>query len=110
MPRINTTQATDYVAALAPFTSNGAISADWDDAGAYVVKSYATAIAVIYPDERHAVLNAAKYSKTTTQHQYHARHGVARLGFEIKEQTDPAAFEIATGHRARLRGANGWGQ
>jgi hypothetical protein len=108
MPRINTRDAAEYVADLAPFTSNGAISADFDDAGAYVVKSYATAIAVIYPDERRAVLNAARYSATTTQHQHHARGGVSRLGFMIREENTPENFEILTGHRARLRGANGW--
>jgi len=108
MPRINTRDAAEYVADLAPFTSNGAISADWDNAGAYVVKSYSTAIAVIYPDERRAVLNGARYSATTTQHQHHARGGARYLGFEIIEEDNPATFESVTGYRARLRGANGW--
>jgi hypothetical protein len=110
MPRINTRDAADYVAALAPFTSNGAIAGDYDEAGAFVVRSYASAVAVIYPDQGRAVLNSAKYSVTTSRHQHAARVGVSRLGFEITDETDPAAFEILTGHRARLRGANGWGQ
>ena len=108
MPRINTRQADEYIAALQPFTSNGAISADWDEAGAYVVKSYSTAIAVIYPDEQRAILNTARYSATTSRHQQEARIGAAKQGTAICEISDPAAFEIATGHRARLRGAGGW--
>jgi hypothetical protein len=108
MPRINTRQADEFIAALQPFTSNGAISADWDEQGAYVVKSYSTAIAVIYPDEQRATLNAVRYSSTTSKHQGEARHGVRALGYVITEETDPAAFEIKTGHRARLRGAGGW--
>jgi hypothetical protein len=108
MPRINTRQADEYIAALQPFTSNGAIRGDWDDNGAFVVWSYASAIAAIYPDEQRAILNSAKYSATTSRHQHEARHGVRTLGYVITEETDPAVFEIATGHRARLRGAGGW--
>jgi hypothetical protein len=108
MPRINTRDADEFIASLKPFTSNGAISADWDEQGAYVVKSYSTAIAVLYPDEQRAILNRAKYSVTTSKHQGEARHGVRTLGYVITEETDPAAFEISTGHRARLRGAGGW--
>ncbi len=106
MPRINTRDADEFIASLKPFTSNGAISADWDDQGAYVVKSYSTAIAVLYPDEQRATLNTAKYSHTTTRHQYEARTGISRLAYTITEETDPTAFEISTGHHARLRGAN----
>jgi hypothetical protein len=108
LPRINTREAADFIAALQPFTSNGAIAGDYDDAGAFVVRSYASAVAVIYPDQARAVLNSAKYSKTTSSHQHAARLGVSRLGFEITDEMDPAAFEIKTGHRARLRGAGGW--
>ena len=104
MPRINTRHADRYIAELKPFTSNGAISAEMDGA-AYVVRSYATAIAVLYPNKGEAVLNGAKYSKTTTQHQHHARDGVAALGYAVTELTDPEAFTEATGYRARLRGA-----
>ncbi len=107
MPRINTRHAADYVAALEPFTSNGAIAADWDDTGAYVVKSYSTAIAVLYPEHGRAILNGAKYSTTTSKHQHAARLGVARLGYEVTEETAPSAFSTLTGHRARERGA-GW--
>jgi hypothetical protein len=108
MPRINTREAADFIAALQPFTSNGAISGDYDEAGAFVVRSYSSAIAVIYPDQGRAVLNSAKYSVTTSKHQGSARYGVSRLGFEITDEPDPAAFEIKTGQRARLRGAGGW--
>jgi len=108
MPRINTREAADFIAALQPFTSNGAIAGDFDEAGAFVVRSYASAIAVIYPDQGRAVLNSAKYSVTTSKHQGSARYGVSRLGFEITDEADPAAFEIKTGHRARRRGAGGW--
>jgi hypothetical protein len=106
MPRINTRDAGEYVASLQPFTSNGAIRGDWDENGAFVVWSYASAIAAIYPDEQRATINAAKYSVTTSKHQHETRNGLAKLGYAITEETDPAAFEISTGHRARLRGAN----
>jgi hypothetical protein len=108
MPRINTRNADEYISELKPFTSNGAISADWDEAGAYVVKSYSTAIAVIYPDDNRAILNTARYSATTSRHQQEARIGAAKQGAAIFEISDPAAFETETGHRARLRGAGGW--
>lgn len=106
MPRINTRDAGEYVASLQPFTSNGAISAEFDEAGNYVVKSYSTAIAVLYPDEQRATLNTAKYSVTTSKHQGEALHGAMTLGYTIEKEEDPAAFEIATGYRARVRGAN----
>jgi hypothetical protein len=106
MPRINTRDADEFIGSLKPFTSNGAISGDWDEQGAYVVKSYSTAIAVLYPDEARAVMNEAKYSVTTSKHQTQARIGIGRLGYVMTKQEDAAAFEIATGHRARLRGAN----
>jgi|694.fasta_scaffold48789_11 hypothetical protein len=108
MPRINTRDAGEYVASLQPFTSNGAIRGDWDDNGAFVVWSYASAIAAIYPNEQRATINAAKYSVTTSKHQHETRNGLAKLGYTIQEETDPAAFEIKTGYRARLRGAGGW--
>ena len=104
MPRINTRHADEFIAELKPFTSNGAISADFDSAGNYVVKSYATAIAVIYPDTQTAILNGAKYSVTTSKHQTEARTGVSRLGFAEVELTNPDEFTEATGHRARVRG------
>lgn len=103
MPRINTRHADQFIAELKPFTSNGAISADFDGAGNYVVKSYATAIAVIYPDTQTAILNGAKYSVTTSKHQTEARSGVSRLGFAEVELNDPDEFTKATGHRARVR-------
>lgn len=108
MPRINTRQADEFIASLRPFTSNGAIRGDWDKDGAFVVWSYASAIAAIYPDEQRAILNSAKYSATTSRHQHEARVGVSRLGYRIQEETTPENFEILTGHRARLRGAGGW--
>jgi N-acetyl-gamma-glutamylphosphate reductase len=105
MPRINTRHADGFIARLEPFTSNGAISAAWDQ-GAYVVKSYSTAIAVIYPADQRAVVNAARYSVTTSRHQAEVRHGLSDLDLEIVEVSDPAAFTELTGHRARIRGAN----
>lgn len=105
MPRINTRHADQFIAELKPFTSNGAISADFDGAGNYVVKSYATAIAVIYPDTQTAILNGAKYSATTSKHQTEARQGVSSLGFARLEFDNPEAFTEATGYRARIRGA-----
>lgn len=106
MPRINTRHADAFIAELKPFTSNGAISAELDAVNRYVVKSYSTAIAVLYPDTRRAILNAARYSHTTSRHQAEARAGVAALGYAVTELTDPEAFTQATGYRARLRGAN----
>lgn len=104
MPRINTRQADQYIAELKPFTSNGAISADFDGEGNYVVKSYSTAIAVLYPEKQTAILNGARYSVTTTKHQTEARIGVSSLGFASVEIDDPEAFTEATGYRARVRG------
>ena len=104
MPRINTRHAHQLIEELKPFTSNGAISAEMDGA-AYVVRSYATAIAVIYPNKGEAVLNGAKYSVTTTKHQTQAARGVAALGYAVTELDDPQAFTEVTGHRARIRGA-----
>ena len=104
MPRINTRHADRYIAELKPFTSNGAISAEMDGA-AYVVRSYSTAIAVIYPNKGEAVLNGAKYSSTTSRHQHEARVGVSALGYAVTELDDPEAFTEATGYRARVRGA-----
>lgn len=105
MARINTTAAHAAIATLQPFTSNGAISAEFDG-GAYVVKSYATAIAVLYPEEGRAVLNWASYSVTTSKHQAQAARGIAALGLITEKLSDPEAFSQATGYRARLRGAN----
>lgn len=104
MPRINTRHADKFIAELKPFTSNGAISADFDGEGNYVVKSYSTAIAVLYPETRTAILNSAKYSVTTSKHQTEARHGVNSLGFARLEFDNPEAFTEATGYRARVRG------
>jgi hypothetical protein len=106
MPRINTRNAYELISELRPFTSNGAISADFDQAGNYVVRSYSTAIAVLYPEENRAVMNEARYSVTTSKHQTQTRIGISRLGYAVTDQDDPAAFEIETGHRARVRGAN----
>jgi hypothetical protein len=106
MVRISTDRAADFIAALEPFTTNGALSAEVHDGAAYVVKSYSTAIAVLWPAERRAVLNGAKYSRTTSGHQHAARLGVGRrLDYQVTELTDPAEFTRATGHRARERGA-----
>lgn len=106
MPRINTDQAADFIAALEPFTTNGALSAHLENGEAYVVKSYSTAIAVIWPIERRAVLNGAKYSRTTSGHQHAARLGIGRrVSYQVTEITDPAEFTRATGYRARERGA-----
>lgn len=104
MPRINTRHADQYIAELKPFSSNGAISAEMDGA-AYVVRSYSTAIAVLYPNKSEAVLNGAKYSATTSRHQHEARVGVSALGYAVTELDDPEAFTEATGYRARIRGA-----
>ena len=94
-----------YLLPTKPFTSNGAISADFDEEGNYVVKSYSTAIAVLYPETRTAILNSAKYSVTTSKHQTEARQGVSSLGFARLEFDNPEAFTEATGYRARIRGA-----
>lgn len=104
MPRINTRNADTYIAELRPFTSNGAMSADFDNTGNYVVKSYSTAIAVIYPDQSRAVINGAKYSVTTSKHQTEARHGISQLGYTTEIINDPNTFTEVTGHRARIRG------
>ena len=103
MPRISTDQAADFIAALEPFTTNGALSASFENGEAYVVKSYSTAVAVVWPVERRAVLNGAKYSRTTSGHQHAARLGVARLGYAVTELLEPEQFTEQTGHRARQR-------
>lgn len=106
MPRINTRHADEYISQLKPFTSNGAISADFDGEGNYVVKSYSTAIAVLYPDQSRAVINGATYSVTTSKHQTEVRQGVGDLGYAVETIDDPDTFTARTGHRARVRGAN----
>ena len=105
MARINTTAAHAAIATLQPFTSNGAISADFDG-GAYVVKSYSTAIAVLYPAEGRAVLNWATYSVTTSKHQAQTARGIAALGYSAEKINNPDTFTETTGYRARIRGAN----
>jgi len=105
MPRINTRHADEYISQLKPFTSNGAISADFDQRGAYVVKSYGTAIAVIYPDQARAIINGAKYSVTTSKHQTEVRQGTSKLGYAVETIDNPDTFTALTGHRARIRGA-----
>lgn len=105
MPRVTNREAAAMIAQLKPFTSNGAISADYDG-GHYVVKSYSTAVAVIYPDDRRAILNTARYSVTTSKHQGITALGVSRLGYEEEAIDNPEQFTTLTGYRARLRGAN----
>jgi len=106
MPRINTRQAAEYVAELQPFTSNGAISGDWIGED-FVVKSYSTAIAVLYPEQHRAVINWSKYSATTSKHQALTASGIGRLlDWEVIKTDNPDTFTELTGHRARLRGAN----
>lgn len=99
MSRVTTRQAKDKIETLSPFTTNGALSGDFvgDD---YVVKSYATAIAVI-TGSGEAYENTARYSKTTTYHQHAARMGMR--GLDVTQISDPAEFTTVTGHHARLR-------
>ena len=98
MPRINTNQAHELIAELKPFTSNGSLSANWQN-GEYVVMSYGTAIALVNPSENLAVLNGRRYSVTTSKHQGQARRGVADLaGYDIRTAADPAEFEELTGY------------
>lgn len=104
MPRINSRKAPEFIAALEPFTSNGALSADYESTGNYVVKSYSTAIAVIYPAEQRAVTNGAKYSVTTSKHQGLTNYGISLLGYAREDLADPEQFTQLTGHRARVRG------
>ena len=106
MPRINTNKAHELIAELKPFTSNGSLSANWQN-GDYVVLSYGTAIAVISPDDQKVIMNSARYSVTTSRHQGEARQGVAalvaRTGYDIENIATPAAFRSMTGHYASDR-------
>lgn len=104
MPRINTRKAYEAIENLEPFTTNGALSGDFDLAGNFVIKSYSTAIAVLYPETRTAITNGAKYSVTTSKHQGTTNYGISRLGYAQMDITNPEAFTEATGYRARVRG------
>ena len=98
MPRINTNKAHELIAELKPFTSNGSLSANWQN-GDYVVMSYGTAIALVNPSENLAVLNGRRYSVTTSKHQGQARRGVSDLaGYDIRTAADPDEFEELTGY------------
>lgn len=98
MPRINTREAHQLIAELKPFTSNGSLSANWQN-GDYVVMSYGTAIALVNPEDNLAVLNGRRYSNTTSRHQGQARRGVLDLaGYDIRTAADPGEFEELTGY------------
>lgn len=98
MPRINTNKAHELIAELKPFTSNGSLSANWQN-GDYVVMSYGTAIALVNPSENLAVLNGRRYSVTTSKHQSQARRGLGDLqGFEIRTAQGPEEFEELTNY------------
>ena len=103
MPRINTKHAPDFIADLAPFTSNGAITGTAIPGG-YLVTSYSTPIALIDTAAKLCHLNIERYSTTTSKHQHAARLAaidlVTAAGYLIEEYT-AAAFEIATGLHAR---------
>jgi len=103
MPRINTRDAADYIAALEPFTSNGAIRGDDTDGRNFIVWSYGTPIAVIDRDGERVDLNGERYSTTTSKHQHAARIAARRLerdGYQVTEW-DAVDFTDATGLHAR---------
>lgn len=109
MPRTSTKMAPEFIGALAPFTTNGALAGDYDGAGNYVVKSYSTAIAVVSPAEGTAILNTARYSVTTSTHQNiteQATETLALDGYQIVRTPSPEVFTELTGYRGRVRGAN----
>lgn len=106
MPRVSTNTAAAMMSNLLPFTTNGALSADWDGQGRYVVRSYSSAIAVVNPDTNTVHLNTARYSVTTSKHQSLVAYAVEILPMDLIMIDNPADFEAITGHRARAVGAN----
>lgn len=103
MPRINTNDAAEYIAALTPFSSNGAIMGALVPGGNYQVNSYGTPIALIDTAREICHLNGEKYSRTTSKHQHETRlaaRSLERRGYEIVEW-DALDFEEATGLHAR---------
>ena len=99
MPRINSRLAADYIRDLKPFSSNGALSAEYRGTD-YVVSSYDTAIASVSSNGT-AYLNYAIYSNTTTRHQLAAWLGLRDLN--PLKISSPVEFTGLTGHRASLR-------
>ena len=99
MPRINSRLAADYIRDLKPFSSNGALSAEYRGSD-YVVSSYDTAIASV-SNNGAAYLNEASYSNTTTRHQAAARLGLRDLN--PLKISSPGEFTGLTGHRASTR-------
>lgn len=103
MPRINTRDAADYIAALEPFSSNGAIRGDDLDGQNFIVWSYSTPIALVNRILGRVDLNGERYSTTTSKHQHAARIAARRLerdGYQVTE-LDAADFTAATGLHAR---------
>jgi hypothetical protein len=101
--RISTKDGSSAIQDLQAFSSNGALSGQFDREGAYIVRSYNTPILIVSPDGRTAYLNEVRYSVTTSKHQGIARSGVAKMeSVQIERLDDPEEFETRTGYRVRL--------
>jgi hypothetical protein len=83
MARVTTREASEQIANLQPFTTNGSLRGEWQG-NAYVVTSYSTAIAYVNPTEGVALLNGQRYSVTTSNHQGQARRGVRSLSTPLE--------------------------
>jgi hypothetical protein len=105
MIRTTTGDAHRAIAALAPFTTSGALSGrtpygehfgPWDDgrlpgqhrdsflASTYAVFSYVTPVAWVTDGEW--VIPSTRYSLTTSRHQSAARHGAALSGLTVTSE------------------------
>jgi hypothetical protein len=109
MPRINTKTAKEFLELELAFTTNGAFSAE-ESGPNYVVKSYGSAIGVVDHQRQRVYLNTANYSATTSKHQRITNKALTLVavcdGYLVEEISNPAAFEVVTGYKARLVGAN----
>ena len=103
MPRINTRTAHEFIRALLPFSSNGAISGDFEKSGEYVVKSYTTPIMIFDPETRKAFINCQRYSNTTSKHQGQVRRAIGEMPHlsAVEWLHEKEEFETATGYHIR---------
>jgi len=103
VPRVNTKEAHLFISELQPFSSNGALTGDFDKVGDYVVKSYTTPIFVFQTEERKAFLNCERYSVTTSRHQGQVRQAIAKMDniTALEYLHEKEEFERLTGYHIR---------
>lgn len=73
-----------------PFRGNSA--SGWGEYGRYQVRSYGALIGLVLEREGRVILNAHKYSSTTSRLQNLLRRVSAERGWEVEEVSDEEAF------------------